>query len=151
MHVDSGRVSLRTESCQHWPWEKLRCLSLFQSRLTGNQKRMVGDMSQDDFFQQAFGSLAVWPRTVPTVLTPQSLLLSGTLCFKHFVSRGLLASTVWVPRRGLAQIFSLFFSASQNLLPKASQAVVSHAPGSMSRAWTLCTKPLRNYCKCDPC
>ena len=102
MHVDSGRVSLRTESCQHWPWEKLRCLSLFQSRLTGNQKRMVGDMSQDDFFQQ-------WPRTVPTVLTPQSLLLSGTLCFKHFVSRGLLASTVWVPRRGLAQIFSHFF------------------------------------------
>ena len=102
MHVDSGRVSLRTESCQHWPWEKLRCLSLFQSRLTGNQKRMVGDMSQDDFFQQ-------WPRTVPTVLTPQSLLLSGTLCFKHFVSRGLLASTVWVLRRGLAQIFSHFF------------------------------------------
>lgn len=38
--------------------------------------------------------------------------------------------------RAGADFFPLFFSASQNLLPKASQAVVSHAPGSMSRAWT---------------
>ena len=29
---------------------------------------------------------------------------AGTLCFKHFVSRGLLASTVWVPRQWLATV-----------------------------------------------
>lgn len=51
----------------------------------------------------------------------------GTLCFKHFVSRGLLASTVWVPRQWLAMLLDQFssFCVLLNLMASPDTVIVN--------------------------
>ena len=71
-------------------------------------------------------------RSHPTKSAAIRNLMFQALCESRIAGVNCLGSKA----RAGADFFPLFFSASQNLLPKASQAVVSHAPGSMSRAWT---------------